>query len=152
MSRIVYAHCDAPRCPSRDVPDDAGVIGGRRYQMHTLAHQWEGGAAPRCGFCLAPLIRNSTGTAERSTADKKNTWRKYTIAAGVKCQIRMLVAGTPDEPSEAWSDWREYVTKRQNVFTVRCRARAGYWTFRIEQSGKMCEVEFPQLDIQVSND
>ena len=151
--RQVLAHCPSPVCPVKDVPDDRGEIGGRRYQMTTWEGHWTGELPrPRCGFCGGFLVRNAgderTG---RSTADRRNTWQFYTVAAATACHVRRLVSGSADDLTAVWEDWRPYITKLPHRFTTRTRARAGFWTFRLESGGRLCEVEFPQLAVEVSN-
>lgn len=154
MSRLIYAHCPRKDCPVGTVPDDRGEIGGRRYMMTTYEGHWDGSLpAPRCGFCGGPIVRNpGSDRTGRSTANERNTWKNYTIAAGVKCYVRRLVTGEPDSVIAVWEDWQEYTTKRENTFHERTRARPGYWTFRVQAGERFCEFEFPQLEVKVSND
>lgn len=154
MSRFVFAHCPRADCPVKDVPDDAGNAGGRRYMMTTYEGHWDGLLpAPRCGFCGGPLVRNpGSDRTGRSTANERNTWKRYTVAAGAACHARRLVSGEPDTVLSVWEDWRQHVTKYPQEFTQRTRARAGFWTFRLNVGGRLCEVEFPQLEVSVFND
>ena len=155
---IVLAHCPNPTCPSRDVPayegDDDGPGMSRRHW--TKAEQWErvaaGEAPPRCGYCGKGLARSDGD--ERSgvnTTSRGNTWRLYHIPAGTTCHVRELLSNDPAAADAKWSDWRPHKTKHPHTFTSRTRARPGYWTFALAASGRYCEVEFSQLEIQVSN-
>lgn len=153
--RIVRAHCPGPHCPSRSVPnyDDDDDGPGMSRKMWTKASQWEPGQpTPRCGYCGGPLAR--TDGDERSgvnTTSRGNTWRNYHIPAGTAAHARMLLSGNPTAADAKWSAWKPITTKHPHTFHQRTRARPGFWTFALAANGQYCEVEFSQLEIQVSN-
>ena len=151
---VVFAHCDNTGCPSLRVPADDGTIGRSRGHW-TRPEQWEevarGGPAPPCGFCGRPLTRSEgDDRSGQNTACARNTWKTYSVRAGTKATIRQLHSPDPAAVDAVWGEWQPYTMKHDRTWTERVRARPGYWTFAAEQGGRYFEIEFSQLDLQLT--
>jgi hypothetical protein len=155
---IVLARCVNPNCPclmvpNYDNPNGPESVGWNRHW--TKEEHWlgvAGGApAPRCGFCGQPLaVADGGERSGRNTASRGNTWRTYAIPAGTAAHVHVLQSHDPAAVDAAWGEWKPIVTKNAHSFTSRTRARPGYWTFALAVGGRYYEVEFSQLDIQVT--